>query len=185
MTASTKALIERLRGTSIEVINVWELRHEAADALERLTQPVGVEPVAKSNGIVIIRLIDSPIDVDVWEFLCPAETVARLIAERDKANKRAEYWKDYSEAISSKSGYDALQEQVKMLRAERDEALAAIDAKIDICGDARIGTLQEHVKMLHEAAECLLNVLNPNMFGSRDNPIAILKEALAATEPKE
>lgn len=97
-------------------------------------------------------------------------------------------------------------ETVALLIAERDAAVAALDAKIDICGDARIRALQEQVKELMAAltfyAERKHFILaDPdawdtvsgepqNLWEDEANTAtvedgSVARQALAATEPKE
>lgn len=75
---------------------------------------------------------------------------------------------------------------LEKLQAERDAASAALDAKIDICGDERIHALQEQVRMLRRAGLKIKERLDRNGMSGRQLPeYPLLAEALAATEPKD
>lgn len=145
MTASTKELIERLRADNEGCGTRCD---EAADALERLTQPVGVEPVGwrlqhtkHEIGVTSYNLEQMQGYVtDGWkitEVLYSAETVARLQAERDNWKAKAIHWcgmykheRDLYDSLQLR--YDALQEQVKMLLDHKAE-LTAYLLEIQAC----------------------------------------------------
>lgn len=118
------ALVDRARKSIIKDIpssRVDILLGELADALERLTQPVGVEPA----GIFIRSPLEVWLEVsterDNSVYLYHGEEVARLIAERDAARYELDEAKALAKFLYQRSdekgtAIAALQEQVKGLR---------------------------------------------------------------------
>lgn len=176
-----KDLIERLRSVlccpevTVCIQGSQTDRHEVQDcldALERLTQPVGLEPVAdifNRDGVKSARTFAGAAALPYGTALYSAETVARLQAERDEAQLVA-----IAQAVelgTAKVKCDALQEQVKLLR---DAALPYINP---YHGDEQPKTFACH----HSSETCL----NCEQLVKRWKEQNVLLEALAATEPKE
>lgn len=152
----TKDLIERLRH-GVYGIDRIPLCAEAADALERLTQPVGeVDAIGwlTDDGRVTVDPA-APIKFGKhWRVpIYSAETVARLIAERDAA-LRVTFDPKVLEDMN------ALQERVKLLEGHKmllRHALLSADERMN---------------------------LDISRYGIGDEDYTAIRKALAATEPK-
>lgn len=164
---NVKDLIERAKARAAGNSLALGLVTELADALERLTQPVGVEPISKEfqgrDGkwypFIDERHYINTANDGSWPIrdLYSAETVARLQAERDEAQSCAlDTLSKFNKAIIER---DALQEQVKMLRAPLIDTLDFVER--------------------HSNRWNGVNGKHPN------DVVTAAREALAATEQKE
>lgn len=188
MTASTKDLIDRARDAARIAPNAAFLR-ELADALERLTQPVGVEPVAEVVGTPCLELpllkwlsADHSLKTAIGTQLVPIETVARLQAEL----KESERLRELSNATVTmyeamrgapvnnfdELGFEAkyiteahLLQEVRRIIAERDAAISLRTKYFsEMCAVIeKNDILQEQVKALRTSLDGMLQV-----FGVRE-----------------
>lgn len=203
MTQDIAALIERLRAKGTPI---FEGMLNAADALERLTQPVDVEPVRwMLDGLTYpVQQTDfNGVPHEPQHALYSAEVVARLQQERDSNKKQADHFFTENNALNTKcvnleGERDAFQKDNAMLvRMHRDAVDAAMKA-IDEAGSAAldIETRQEQVKMLQDAAKEAMRELELMLIDNsgrncesdyarcHDAVRVILYPALAATETK-